>query len=201
MAAQFGEEHFRNLYNDELIQADKLDAAMNLPAAVLTALSGVALYYSRIAPPLSMSFATIVFYFLGTIFAVLFLVSTFCLIMAMQPRNRTFVGTPLEQQEFLNGLVAYYAAVEKVRDPQLLAESDFRNGLRGKYVEAAEANRQLNVTKMAWHARARRFMSFAIFCVFLNALPTLFVQRLQNDAQKVRIQEMPPLRLEESKKG
>jgi hypothetical protein len=195
MESDYKDDFFRGVYNSEIENKHKLDAADNLLVVVLLALSGVGIYYAKLLQ--SCSFGVAGWFFL--VCTILFLIALGgaigFLIASFWPRKREFVSSPKKWNDFVESMRHYYnyhfrnEADENV--PTEEAEGhvsvELVNALREKYIQAGEVNYIANLNKMAYQARTKFCITAAVIVMLLNAIPTYFTQCDNHEIQKIEI--------------
>lgn len=187
MAAKYTDDFFKEMYASELEHKYKLDSADSLLIAVLLALSGVGIYYSKVFHLCNNDLAGWAFVIFGVLFCVAFASATCFMLGSFWPIDKALIATPGDWADYVSGLERYYSYYHDDKETDRRVADDLARRLRVQYVEAGEINRDSNFRKAGYQTRARRAITAAVVVALVNAAPTYFVQRSTSDAHSAEV--------------
>lgn len=194
MATKELAEFFKAMHEHELDRMDKLDAALALPAGVITVLFGVASYYSDNLPSADGGFLCTVFYVAFGVFLVLLIMATLFLIASVFRGRVVIPAQPREILEWTINLRAFFADAQPAENLDRLVDEQVREKLMvEEYVKYATKNQKANLRQYSRLYWARLCMCGSIVALLLSAGPFFVLKERTPDGQKVRILEIPKL--------
>ena len=195
MSLEYLETVVRDLYEEESERADKLDAAVNLPTAIVTALLSVGGLFLEKFPRGNGNFLVIVFYvgFLGYIYFVV--AAIWCLIRSYSGHKYRLLASPQTIICFANDSRAYYQAQksEELESEEIDAKvkRDVQENLVRQFSEAGEQNRERNLERISWLISARQHIIVAVVILFGSKILFSLVQETAPKPQEVKIISVP----------
>lgn len=192
MAKEYLDDFFRNQHEVEFNRREGHDALDSFLLGAVVLLGGIGWYYFNLVPRDSFDWWTIIFLGIGAAFAFCWVAALWCLIGSVWMRDIAYLPTPKDLNKYAEDLSGYHRNFHTV-DEQIAEKSvcDFRNELRGKYIECAQVNRESNQQKRKWQSQTKRWLIRALVLAMFNLIPAWFVRWYHPVINKMQLIESP----------
>jgi hypothetical protein len=187
---EYLESLYKGLHEFELERSDKLDAQINLPTAVVTGLLAVSAFYIEHFPPLSWRPGVILFTLALAAYGGFLLLAIICLIRSYFNHRYDWLPPPEAVQQNVDGLAAYYEALEDGHDVDGRVKADIQHDIVNVYRLSASFNRHTNVTRIAWLHWATRWIIASIVALIVSRA-IYYLGAAESKPQEVRVAGLP----------
>ncbi len=199
MANDYLETVLKDLYETESQRADKLDAAINLPTAIITVLLGVGGLYLEKLPTPNGTIPVIAFFVVCLGYLYFVVAAIFDLTRSYTGHKYRLVASPKTIYDYARSLLVFSNASDpssiQHHDNSAVEGTNIRGELQAmmleQFAEAGEQNRQRNLERTNALYSATRHIIMALILLFISRVLFHYVQDHKLRPQDVRILSFP----------